>query len=245
KTHIDPADYPVDGGDKEEEEEESSGDDADNEDEEEASKEGNDDEEGEVAPADSSDVPIDDPTPMTADTEALIVAIAVALPSSSPPPSPLTPLSSSLPQILSPPLPLPSPSLPLPAPSSPLLLPATDLLVDTVDVTLGRLMSREVSYGITDVWDDMVRDMEERAPTTLEELSQRVTDLAATLARDTHEMRYHLYTAKLLESEARYARQAWSQAMDCNKAVHAELLAYRVEVRALHEQIGILQRQIQ
>ncbi|GJT52019.1 putative reverse transcriptase domain-containing protein [Tanacetum coccineum] len=67
--------------------------------------------------------------------------------------------------------------------------PATDYnFVDTVDVTPGRPMSREVVYGITVVWDDMVGDMEGRAPTTLEELSQRVTDLAATLARDTHEM---------------------------------------------------------
>ncbi|GJT69652.1 hypothetical protein Tco_1028938 [Tanacetum coccineum] len=86
--------------------------------------------------------------------------------------------------------------------------------VDTVDATPGRPMSREVGYGITDVWDDMVRDMVERAPTTLEELSQRVTDLVATLARDTHEM---------------HAWQAWSQDMDCNRAVHAELLAYRAE----------------
>ncbi|GKB40430.1 putative reverse transcriptase domain-containing protein, partial [Tanacetum coccineum] len=121
---------------------------------------------------------------------------------------------------------------------------ATDYsFVDIVDATLGRPMSREVGYEITDVWDDMVGDMKERALITLEELSQRVTDLAATLARDTHEMRYHLYTAMLLESEARYARQAWSQAMNCNRAIHAELLAYRVEVRALHEQISVLQRQ--
>ncbi|GJX47753.1 hypothetical protein Tco_0272943 [Tanacetum coccineum] len=115
-------------------------------------------------------------TPMAAATEALIVAVAAALPSSSPPPSPLTPLSSPLPQIPSPPLPLPSPPLPLPAPSSPLLLPATDRredvpeadmpprksFVDTMDATPGRPMSREVGYGITDVWDDMVGDMEER-----------------------------------------------------------------------------------
>nr|GEW80084.1 hypothetical protein [Tanacetum cinerariifolium] len=60
--------------------------------------------------------------------------------------------------------------------------------VDIVDVTPGRPMSREVGYGIMDVWLDMVGDMEGRAPTTLEELSQRVTDLAATLARDTHGM---------------------------------------------------------
>ncbi|GKD00862.1 hypothetical protein Tco_1171136 [Tanacetum coccineum] len=111
---------------------------------------------------------------------------------------------------------------------------ATDYsFIDTVDASPGRPMSREVGYGITDVWDDMVGDMEGRAPTTLEELSQRVTYLATTLARDTHEI------------EARYARQAWSQVMDCNRVVHAELLAYRAEVRALHEQIGVLQRQIQ
>nr|GEV25618.1 putative reverse transcriptase domain-containing protein [Tanacetum cinerariifolium] len=96
--------------------------------------------------------------------------------------------------------------------------------------------------------------MEERAPTTLEELSQRVKDFATTLARDTHEMyarfedaqddqdlqrarvkmlfrdmRYYLYTAMLLESEAGHARQAWSQAIDCNRVVHAELLAYRAK----------------
>nr|GEZ04524.1 hypothetical protein [Tanacetum cinerariifolium] len=92
------------------------------------------------------------------------------------------------------------------------------------------------------IWDDIVGDMEERAPTTLKELSQRVKDFATTLARDTHEMyvrfedaqddrdlqrarvkmlfrdmRYYLHTAMLLESEAGHARQAWSQAIDCNR----------------------------
>ncbi|GKE59196.1 hypothetical protein Tco_1498381 [Tanacetum coccineum] len=141
----DPAEYPVDGGDDDEEEEE-----AFEEDEE---------EEEHLAPADSTTLPVvdlvplaeDTETPMPVATEALIVAVAAALPSS-PPPSPLTPLSSLLPQIPSPPLLLPSPPthssptyaeapsgyraamiqssaaspLPLPAPSSPLLLPATD-----------------------------------------------------------------------------------------------------------------------
>nr|GEX00064.1 hypothetical protein [Tanacetum cinerariifolium] len=121
----DPADYPAVEGD--EEEEESFGDDADDEDEVEAFEEEDDDEEEEehLAITDSSTVPIDDLTPMAAATEALIAAITITLPSSSPPPSPLTSLSSLLPQIPSPPLPLPSPPLPLPAPSSPLLLPAT------------------------------------------------------------------------------------------------------------------------
>ncbi|GJR26564.1 hypothetical protein Tco_1102796 [Tanacetum coccineum] len=47
-------------------------------------------------------------------------------------------------------------------------------------------------------------------------------------------MRYHLHTAMLLESEARNARQAWGHAMDCNRAVHAELQAYRAQVQ-IHE----------
>ncbi|GKC88103.1 hypothetical protein Tco_1148752, partial [Tanacetum coccineum] len=47
-------------------------------------------------------------TSMSAATKALIVAVVAALPSSSPPASPLTPLASSLSQIPSPPLPLPS-----------------------------------------------------------------------------------------------------------------------------------------
>ncbi|GKA06890.1 hypothetical protein Tco_0686114 [Tanacetum coccineum] len=176
----DPADYPIDGG---YEEEEFYGDDADDEDGEEASKE----EEEHLASANSSTIPIDDPTHMEAATEALIAAVAAALPSSSPPDSPLTPLSSPLPQI-------PSPPLPLPTPPSPLLLPATDRgedvpeadlplqkrlclttpapsFVDTMDATLGRPRSREVSYRIMDVWDYMVRDMKERAPTTLKDLS--------------------------------------------------------------------------
>ncbi|GJW49235.1 hypothetical protein Tco_0090586 [Tanacetum coccineum] len=89
-------------------------------------------------------------TSMSAATEALIAAVAAALPSS-PPPSLLTPLSSPFPHIPSPPLPLPSPPtytsptyaeaplgyraamiwssatspLPLLVPSPPLLLPST------------------------------------------------------------------------------------------------------------------------
>ncbi|GKD76419.1 hypothetical protein Tco_1339040 [Tanacetum coccineum] len=42
-------------------------------------------------------------------------------------------------------------------------------------------------------------------------------------------MAWILMRCMLLESEARHARQAWSHAMDYNRAVHAELLAYRAE----------------
>ncbi|GJV24033.1 hypothetical protein Tco_1376728 [Tanacetum coccineum] len=69
--------------------------------------------------------------------------------------------------------------------------------VATVDATLRYLVSREVGYGIEDVWDDMVGDMEERAPTTVEGLSLRVTDLSTTLARDTHEIHVNIHEIQI------------------------------------------------
>ncbi|GJS87674.1 hypothetical protein Tco_0770310 [Tanacetum coccineum] len=100
-----------------------------------------------------------------------------------------------------------------------------------MDATPRRPMSREVGYGIEDVWDDMVRDMEERAPTTIEGLSQRVTELSTTLARDTHEI-----YARLEDAQDNQALQR-AQAMDCNRAVHAKLLAYRAQVQTHETQI--------
>ncbi|GKC14579.1 hypothetical protein Tco_1011361 [Tanacetum coccineum] len=105
----------------------------------------------------------------------------------------------------------------------------------------GRMSEAIQLTGTTgDSYVEVNKAREERAPTTLEELSQRVTYLAVTLARDTHVMyvrfedtkddqalqrarvnmlirdrRYHLYIAMLLESE----------------------------VKELHEQISMLQRQ--
>ncbi|GJV19357.1 hypothetical protein Tco_1368377 [Tanacetum coccineum] len=111
--------------------------------------------------------------------------------------------------------------------------------VDTLDANPGLTMSKDVGYGITDVWDDMVRDMEGRAPTTLEELSQRVTYLAATLARDTHEMYVRFEDAE----DDRALLRAQVNMLFSDKAVHADLLAYRAEVKALHKQISVLQSQ--
>ncbi|GJU08629.1 putative reverse transcriptase domain-containing protein [Tanacetum coccineum] len=96
------------------------------------------------------------------------------------------------------------------------------------DAALGRLMSNELGYGITDTWDDLVGAIQEIAPTTLEGVNQRVTELVATtdqedgimysLLEDAREDRsllrglvnmlfrdrpYHRRTALLMEEEAR------------------------------------------
>nr|GEW10772.1 hypothetical protein [Tanacetum cinerariifolium] len=164
-------------------------------------------------------------TPMSAAIEALIAMVVVAL-ASSPPQSPLTLLSSLLPQIPSPSLLIPSPPLPLPSPPT-YTSPTYDekrirfialafgfkvressaaatarqpgLDVATIDATPGCPMSREVAYGIEDVWDDMVVDMEDRAPTTIKGLNQR-NDQALQRARVNtlfKDRRYHLHTIML------------------------------------------------
>ncbi|GKC52071.1 hypothetical protein Tco_1074816, partial [Tanacetum coccineum] len=142
-----------------------------------------------------------------------------------PPPSPLTPLSSPLPQIPSPSLPLPSPlpnspthieipesCLPLrkrvrfasPTPSREVgeslaagaarqdrpTIEREDLyeFVDMVDVPPRCSTSRELDYDFTDTWDDLVGAIDEIAPTTVEGVNQRVTDLATIVEEETTSM---------------------------------------------------------
>nr|GFB11752.1 hypothetical protein [Tanacetum cinerariifolium] len=139
----DPADYPADHDD-DEEEEEPSGDDADEEDEE---QDEDDDDEEEEHPASADFIPalpaLRDtarisfrPQPPTLSFTKEDVERFLAMPI--PPPSPLTLLSSSLPQIQSPPLPASPPILPIPLPtaSPPLQLLSLDRRADRPEVTL-------------------------------------------------------------------------------------------------------------
>nr|GEZ14114.1 putative reverse transcriptase domain-containing protein [Tanacetum cinerariifolium] len=57
--------------------------------------------------------------------------------------------------------------------------------VDRVDVSPGLPMSRELDYGITDTWDELVGAIEEIAPTTLQGVNQRVTDLSTIVEQET------------------------------------------------------------
>nr|GEW73578.1 hypothetical protein [Tanacetum cinerariifolium] len=116
-------------------------------------------------------------------------------------------------------------------PSPPLLLPSTSRIDDLPEPDMPL---RKRAHFTTP---------NERAPTTVKGLSQRVIDLSTTLARNTHEIyvqledaeddralqraqvntlfrdkRYHLHTVVLVKSEARSTRHAWSHAMHCNRA---------------------------
>ncbi|GKC15172.1 hypothetical protein Tco_1011954 [Tanacetum coccineum] len=102
----------------------------------------------------------------------------------------------------------------------------------------------------------MVEAMQEIAPTTLEGVNQRVTELVTTVKQDTDEVyerlddaqddrslmndqlnllrrdrRSHVRTARLMESEARASRESWVQSMDASDTTRSE-----TQMVALHSQ---------
>nr|GEV16798.1 hypothetical protein [Tanacetum cinerariifolium] len=228
----DPTDYPTNGGD-EEEEEESSGDDADDEKEE------------HLAPTDSSVVPIDDHIP------------SPPLPLSPPPlpsPAPSSPLllhvinrREDVPEVDVPPqkrLCLTTPTLRFEVRESSVAAAARQhgldvthtsdySFVDDVDATSGRSMSRNVGYGIMDVWDDMVGDMEETTPTTLDEINM--------IHRDR---RYFNVMAVAFEREAIYAHGAWAGSEGRSIAIEAHVRTLETQVMTLMAQTSSLQTQL-
>ncbi|GJS40998.1 hypothetical protein Tco_0566041 [Tanacetum coccineum] len=326
----DPADYPADRGDDRDDEEPSDDDDDDAEEEE------------HLAPADPAAVAYSaDQDPYLAYRVTARMSIRpqapapflseevaerlLALPT--PPPSPLSPYSSPLPQIPSPPLPIPPPppngptyvegslgsraagirqrdALPSPVHETEMpeiclplrkrpcrttpgpgyevgessaagtarqVGPATaraDLygFADMLDAAPGRQTSRELGYGITDTWDDLVGAIQEIAPTTLEGVNQRVIELATTVDQEDEiiysqldDARYdrallrarvnmlyrdrpfHRRTALLMDEEARLSRAAWAQSMDACNQTHSEGISLRTTVMAQQSEITELQ----
>nr|GFA64316.1 hypothetical protein [Tanacetum cinerariifolium] len=110
----------------------------------------------------------------------------------------------------------------------------------------------EIGYGITDTWDDLVGAIQETASTTVEGVTQRVTELSTTFDRETsmiyamieerqddqvlqrarinrlfRDRRFHAHTARLMEGEARASRTAWTQSMDASDAACSGVIAFR------------------
>ncbi|GJQ89687.1 hypothetical protein Tco_0000826 [Tanacetum coccineum] len=257
------------------------------------------------------------PTPFWSDME---VARLLAIPT--PPPSPLSPWSSPLPQIhslplppilsplpVSPPLPVSSlppaslirplgyraamiwlrvealstsyslplpppiilshtrsdaplsgtpPLLPIPLPTSspPLHLLSTDRRVDRLEVpyllerdyvfvaTMDREimwdLERDVGYGITDTWDEMLA----RHKRDLYELDDEQTERQLMVGRLNmlyRDRRAHVRTAKFMEAEARMSREAWGRSMDASDLARAEVMSLRTQVVAQQAVITKLQ----
>ncbi|GJR59256.1 putative reverse transcriptase domain-containing protein [Tanacetum coccineum] len=106
--------------------------------------------------------------------------------------------------------------------------------VATIDREIMRDLDRDVSYGITDTWDEMSVDMLGAPATNDIELGQRMTEFTTRVRQDTDEIytrlddeqserqlmagrlnmmyrdrRVHAHTARLMEAEARMSREAW------------------------------------
>ncbi|GKB44093.1 hypothetical protein Tco_0889035 [Tanacetum coccineum] len=203
----DPADYPTDRDDDEEEEKEPSRDEADDEEEDEDDEE----EEEDPALADSIPPPVyhvtarisiraQTPIPLSSNTE---VARLLVIPT--PPPSPLSPWSSPLPQISSPPLPVSSPLLvsppppanvppsrtppilpiPLPTSSPSLLLPSTDHGADMPEVCFPPRKRLCFAFGPREIRRDPKREVGYGNIDTLDEMLE---DMPGALATDETEL---------------------------------------------------------
>ncbi|GKE69548.1 hypothetical protein Tco_1527620, partial [Tanacetum coccineum] len=128
--------------------------------------------------------------------------------------------------------------------------------IGTMDAEIRRQRAEEVGYGIRDVWVDPTEAVEEVAPTTLEGVNARVTELAAVQEQDTQDIyaviedgqdrqtqlfqrvdglvedrQFHYETARLLDREAHVSREAWAHSVGLSSAVHYELQAYRTHTQ--------------
>ncbi|GJY86163.1 hypothetical protein Tco_0500189 [Tanacetum coccineum] len=137
---------------------------------------------------------------------------------------------------------------------------------DMLDAAPGCQTSRELGYGITDTWDDLVGAIQEIAPTTLEGVNQRVIELSTTVDQEDEiiysqldDARYdrallrarvnrldsdrpfHRCTALLIDEEDRLSHAAWAQSMDACDQVHSEGILLRTTVMAQQSEIVELQ----
>ncbi|GKE10353.1 hypothetical protein Tco_1413904 [Tanacetum coccineum] len=211
----DPADYPADRDDDDEDEDEDK-----------------DEEEEEEHPAPADSVPPvhrittrisirDEPSISLPPREEVERLLALT----TPPPSPLTPLSSPLPHIPSPPLPIPSP------------LPNSLLILRFLRVVY-RFERGELDYGITDTWDDLettiMYDIMEDAQYDRSQLRDRVN----LLYRDRL---VHCRLAVMIEREAKMAREAWGLSMDASDYARSDVMSLRTTVVAQSALISELQ----
>ncbi|GJV27516.1 hypothetical protein Tco_1383964 [Tanacetum coccineum] len=120
-----------------------------------------------------------------------------------------------------------------------------------------------------DTWDEIVEAMLEVAPTTLEGVDQRVTELDATVRQMTEEFQvrfeeayddraylrarvntlfrdrpYHCHTAMALDREAIYARITWTSSEDRSAAIEAHVRTLEAQVTTLIAQTTSLQTQL-
>ncbi|GKA66638.1 hypothetical protein Tco_0766446 [Tanacetum coccineum] len=134
--------------------------------------------------------------------------------------------------------------------------------IATLDDEIMRDPERDVGYGITDTWDEMLVGIPGAPATDETELGRWVTDLVTTMRQDTYEIygrmddaqterqmvtsqvnmlvrdrRAHARTAKLMEIKARMSREAWGRSMDASDLACTKVMALRTQVVAQRSEI--------
>ncbi|GKC74025.1 hypothetical protein Tco_1119908 [Tanacetum coccineum] len=139
--------------------------------------------------------------------------------------------------------------------------------VATMDREIRGDLERDVGYGITNSWDEIVKTMQGTPVVTdVTELSHRMTEFETRVRQDTDEVytrlddeksgrqllagrlnvllrdrRVHARTARLIETGARMSREAWGRSMDASDLACAEVMSLRTTVLAQQSQIRELQ----
>ncbi|GJW48003.1 hypothetical protein Tco_0079649 [Tanacetum coccineum] len=99
--------------------------------------------------------------------------------------------------------------------------------VATMDREIMRDLERDVGYGITDTWDEMLVDMLGAPVTDETELGQRITNflMAGRLNMLYRDRRAHARIGLLMEREARISREAWELSMDASDLARSEVMS--------------------
>nr|GEW44153.1 uncharacterized mitochondrial protein AtMg00810-like [Tanacetum cinerariifolium] len=125
---------------------------------------------------------------------------------------------------------------------------------------------REVGYGITDAWDEIVETLQGAPVSTDTELGGYVREFETGVRQDMDEIymrlddehterqllagrlnmlfkdrHAHAYTRHLMETEARMSREAWVRATDVSDLVHGEVMSLRTTMLGQMSEIRELQ----
>nr|GEZ46854.1 retrovirus-related Pol polyprotein from transposon TNT 1-94 [Tanacetum cinerariifolium] len=125
---------------------------------------------------------------------------------------------------------------------------------------------RDVGYGITDSWDEIVETLQGAPVSTDTELGEYVREFETRIRQDTDEIymrlddeqterqllagrlnmlfrdiRAHAYTRHLMETEARMSREAWVRATDASDLVHGKVMSLCTTVLGQMSEIRELQ----
>ncbi|GJU66666.1 hypothetical protein Tco_1252925 [Tanacetum coccineum] len=134
--------------------------------------------------------------------------------------------------------------------------------VSTMDREIRRDPKRNVGYGITDSWDEIVETLQGAPVSTDTELGRHMTAFETRVRQDTNEVytrlddeqsqrqllagrlnmlfrdrRAHARTARLIETEARLSREAWGRSIDASDLTRAEVMSLRTTMLAQQSEI--------